>query len=143
MVTRRQFNTAHTCGQNCSLAQEGVHIDDDTSSVVTCSTVPADDSARAENITVPSAFFRFRYSLGLEALALRQQLGGLKRNPLPPRLRIQGRIYWIVLRPSLASMETLNSCWPEPAALRGDHSGALKGSRWQVIWVPWSINHGA
>ncbi len=44
------------------------------------------------------AFFRSRYSLSLEILALRQQLCVLKRkNPRPP-LRIQDRLFWIFLR---------------------------------------------
>ena len=45
-----------------------------------------------------SAFFHSRCSLSLESIALRQQLGVLKRkNPLP-RLRFQDRIFWILLR---------------------------------------------
>ena len=44
------------------------------------------------------AFFRSRYNLGLEILALRQQLGVLKRRHPRPRLRIQDRIFWILLR---------------------------------------------
>ncbi len=43
-------------------------------------------------------FFRSRYSLGLEILALRQQLGVLKRKTPRPRLRIQDRVFWILLR---------------------------------------------
>ena len=49
-------------------------------------------------LTCLSAFFRSRYSLGLEILALRQQLGVLKRKHPRPRLRIQDRIFWILLR---------------------------------------------
>jgi hypothetical protein len=45
-----------------------------------------------------SSFFRSRYNLGLEILALRQQLGVLKRKHPRPRLRIQDRIFWILLR---------------------------------------------
>jgi hypothetical protein len=45
-----------------------------------------------------SAFFRSRYSLSLEILALRQQLGILKRKQPRPRLQIQDRIFWILLR---------------------------------------------
>jgi len=45
-----------------------------------------------------SAFFRSRYNLGLEILALRQQLGVLKRKQPRPRLRIQDRVFWILLR---------------------------------------------
>ncbi len=40
-----------------------------------------------------SAFFRSRYNLGLEILALRQQLGVLKRKQPRPRLRIQDRVF--------------------------------------------------
>jgi len=49
-------------------------------------------------LTCLSAFFRSRYNLGLEILALRQQLGILKRKQPHPRLRIQDRIFWILLR---------------------------------------------
>ena len=49
-------------------------------------------------LTCLSAFFRSRYNLSLEILALRQQLGVLKRKHPRPRLRIQDRIFWILLR---------------------------------------------
>jgi putative transposase len=49
-------------------------------------------------LTCLSAFFRLRYNLGLEILALRQQLGILKRKQPHPRLRIQDRIFWTLLR---------------------------------------------
>ncbi len=39
-----------------------------------------------------------RYNLGLEILALRQQLSVLNRNHPHPRLRIQDRAFWILLR---------------------------------------------
>ena len=45
-----------------------------------------------------SAFLRSRYNLSLEILALRQQLGVLKRKQPRPRLRMQDRIFWILLR---------------------------------------------
>jgi putative transposase len=45
-----------------------------------------------------NAFFRSRYSLSLEILALRQQLGVLKRKNPRPRLRIHDRVFWILLR---------------------------------------------
>jgi transposase InsO family protein len=45
-----------------------------------------------------SAFFRSRYNLSLEIIALRQQLGVLKRKKPRPRLQIQDRIFWILLR---------------------------------------------
>jgi putative transposase len=45
-----------------------------------------------------SAFFRSRCSLGREILALRQQLGVLTRKAPRPRLRIQDRVFWILLR---------------------------------------------
>jgi hypothetical protein len=45
-----------------------------------------------------SAFFRSRYNLGLEILALRHQLGVLKRRNRRPRLRFQDRMFWVVLR---------------------------------------------
>jgi putative transposase len=48
-------------------------------------------------LTCLSAFVRSRYSLGLEILALRQQLVVLKRKIPRPRLRIQDRIFWILL----------------------------------------------
>ena len=49
-------------------------------------------------LTCLGAFFRSRYNLGLEILALRQQLGVLKRKRPHPRLQIQGRMLWILLR---------------------------------------------
>jgi len=49
-------------------------------------------------LTCLRSFFRSRYCLGLEILALRQQLGVLKRKHPRPRLRIQDRIFWILLR---------------------------------------------
>src|SRR4029434_2478144 len=49
-------------------------------------------------LTCLSAFFRLRYNLGLEILALRQQMGILKLKQPHPRLRIQDRIFWILLR---------------------------------------------
>ena len=45
-----------------------------------------------------NTFFRSRYSLGLEILALRQQLGVLKRKSPRPRLRSQDRMFWSLLR---------------------------------------------
>jgi len=48
-------------------------------------------------LTCLTAFFRSRYNLGLEILALRQQLGVLKRKHPRPRLRIEDRIFWILL----------------------------------------------
>ena len=49
-------------------------------------------------LTCLSAFFRSRCNLALEILALRQQLGVLKRKRPHPRLRIQDRIFWTLLR---------------------------------------------
>src|SRR5438093_6876326 len=49
-------------------------------------------------LTCLSAFFRSRCNLGLEILALRQQLGILRRKIPRPRLRTQDRIFWILLR---------------------------------------------
>jgi putative transposase len=45
-----------------------------------------------------SAFFRSRYNLGLENLALRHQLGVLKRRNPRPRLRFQDRMFWVLVR---------------------------------------------
>ena len=45
-----------------------------------------------------SAFFRSRYNLSLEILALRQQLGVLKRKNPRPRLRMRDRMFWILFR---------------------------------------------
>ncbi len=44
------------------------------------------------------AFFRSRYNLGLEILALRHQVAVLKRKHPRARLRIEDRIFWILLR---------------------------------------------
>lgn len=49
-------------------------------------------------LTFLNAFFRSRYSLGMEILALRQQLGILQRKHPRPRLRMRDRIFWILLR---------------------------------------------
>jgi hypothetical protein len=49
-------------------------------------------------LTCLGAFFRSRYNLGLEILALRQQLGVLKRKHARARVRIQDRIFWTLLR---------------------------------------------
>jgi putative transposase len=49
-------------------------------------------------LTCLGTFFRSRYSLGVEILALRQQLGVLKRKNPRSRLRMPDRIFWILLR---------------------------------------------
>lgn len=49
-------------------------------------------------LTFLGMFFRSRYNLSLEILALRQQLGVLKRKNTRPRLRIRDRVFWILLR---------------------------------------------
>jgi len=43
-------------------------------------------------------FFRSRYNLGIEILALRHQLGVFKRKNPRPRLTIKDRVFWILLR---------------------------------------------
>jgi putative transposase len=45
-----------------------------------------------------SAFFRSRYNLSLEIVALRQQLGVFKRKNPRPHLQIRDRMFWILLR---------------------------------------------
>jgi putative transposase len=45
-----------------------------------------------------SSFFRSRGNLGLEIVALRQQLGVLNRKHPRPRLRARDRLFWILLR---------------------------------------------
>jgi hypothetical protein len=52
-----------------------------------------------------SAFFRSRYNLGLEILALRQQLGILKRKSSRPRVANPGSNILDSAPPSLARME--------------------------------------
>ncbi len=49
-------------------------------------------------LTCHSALVRSRYNLGLEILALRQQLGVHKRKHPRPRLQLQDRLFWILLR---------------------------------------------
>jgi transposase InsO family protein len=44
------------------------------------------------------AFFRSRHDLGLELVALRQQVGVLKRKNRRPRLRLGDRLFWLGLR---------------------------------------------
>ena len=52
----------------------------------------------ASFFTCLSVFFRSRYNLSLEILALRQQLGVLNRKHPRSRLRPQDRLFWILLR---------------------------------------------
>jgi putative transposase len=49
-------------------------------------------------LSCPGVFFRSRYNLALEILALRQQLGVLKRKNPRPRLSVQDRVFWVLLR---------------------------------------------
>jgi transposase InsO family protein len=49
-------------------------------------------------LTFLGAFFRCRYNLSLEIVALRQQLGVLKRKNPRPRLRIKDRVFCILPR---------------------------------------------
>ena len=51
-----------------------------------------------DGLTCLSALVRSRYNLGLEILALRQQLGILKRKVPRPRLQPRDRTFWILLR---------------------------------------------
>src|SRR6516162_2556066 len=44
------------------------------------------------------AFFRSRYDVGLELVALRQQVGVLKRKNPRPQLRLGDRLFWLALR---------------------------------------------
>src|SRR5262250_1612192 len=44
------------------------------------------------------SFFRSRHDLGLELVALRQQLGVLKRKNPRPRLDAWDRLFWVALR---------------------------------------------
>ena len=50
------------------------------------------------SLAFSSAFFRSRYNLSLEIIALRQQLAVLKRKHPRPRLRIRDRMFWVLLR---------------------------------------------
>jgi hypothetical protein len=45
-----------------------------------------------------AAFFRSRYDVGLELVALRQQVGVLKRKNPRPQLRLGDRPFWLALR---------------------------------------------
>src|SRR5215472_11441915 len=45
-----------------------------------------------------ASFFRSRHDLGLELVALRQQLGVLKRKNPRPRLDAWDRLFWVALR---------------------------------------------
>src|SRR5262249_10603216 len=45
-----------------------------------------------------ASFFRSRHDLGLELVALRQQLGVLKRKNARPRLGQWDRLFWVALR---------------------------------------------
>lgn len=48
--------------------------------------------------TLLGNFFRSHYNLSLEIIALRQQLGVLKRKTHRPRLRKRDRMFWFLLR---------------------------------------------
>jgi putative transposase len=50
-----------------------------------------------EFFSLLSSFFRSRHNLGLEILALRQQLGVLTRKHPRPRLEMKDRLFWILL----------------------------------------------
>jgi hypothetical protein len=74
-----------------------------------------------------SAFFRSRYNLALEILALRQQLGVLKRKRPHPRLRIQDRIFWTLFRRLWSEMEPRSgNCRRELLDHLMDHYGIVK-----------------
>jgi putative transposase len=45
-----------------------------------------------------SSFFRSRCNLGLEIMALRQQLGVLNRKHPRPRLRTGDKLFWVLLQ---------------------------------------------
>ena len=45
-----------------------------------------------------AAFFRSRHDLGLELVALRQQVGVLKRKNPRPQLSLCDRLFWLGLR---------------------------------------------
>jgi hypothetical protein len=49
-------------------------------------------------VSCPGVFFRSRYNLGLEILALRQLLGELKRRKPRPRLRLHDRMFRVLFR---------------------------------------------
>jgi putative transposase len=49
-------------------------------------------------LTCLTTFFRSRYNLSIEIIALRQQLSVLKRQNPHPRLQIYDRMFWILLR---------------------------------------------
>jgi hypothetical protein len=55
-------------------------------------------------LTYFSVFLRSHHNLGLEILALRQQLGVLKRKNPRPRLRMRDRMFWDFAPPTLACM---------------------------------------
>jgi hypothetical protein len=44
------------------------------------------------------SFFRSHHDLGLEIVALRQQLIVLKRRKMRPQLRPSDRLFWVLLR---------------------------------------------
>ena len=67
---------------------------------------------------LPQRILPFRYNLGLEILALRQQLGILKRKQPHSRLRIQDRIFWIMLRPLNVAIRLWYLCVAEPSVRR-------------------------
>jgi hypothetical protein len=64
-----------------------------------------------------SAFLRFRNSLGLEILALRQPLSVLERKHYRPRLSPWDRLFWVFLR----------RVWSRWAEVLGVFSPAISG----------------
>src|SRR3954468_14022754 len=55
-------------------------------------------------IAVARGFFRSRTEIALEVLALRQQIGVLKRKRPRPRLSPLDRLFWTVLRTTVVSL---------------------------------------
>jgi len=60
------------------------------------------------------AFLRTRHHLGLEILALRQQVAVLKRKHPRPRLNNLDRLFWLALRPPSGRGGPMRSSWSSP-----------------------------
>jgi hypothetical protein len=73
-----------------------------------------------------SAFFRSRHDLGLELVALRQQVGILKRKNPRPRLILWDRLLWLSLRRFWSKWASVLVI-VKPETVVGCHRAAFRG----------------
>src|ERR1051326_7149486 len=87
-----------------------------------------------------ASFFRFRRDLGLEVVALPQQLGVLKRKNPRPKLHGRDRLFWVVLRRLWSRWaEALIIVKPETVVSwhrAGRSEERRVGKEWRSRWAP-------